>query len=84
MAEGLDMAYYLKNGVIHGLQRVHDKHIDDLFMGFWAEFSFKYAGMTMKKGDGQYGKTKHHTVVVSPRLLTDREKVELAKQLLGE
>lgn len=77
----LPMAYYLENGVIHGLQRVHKRHIDDLFVGPWGEFSFKYAGISLKKGDGQYGKTKHRTVLVSDRLLTDREKIELAKQL---
>ncbi len=85
MAEGLPMAYYLDIlGIIRGLQRVHERHIDDLFVGPWSEFSFKYAGMTVKKGDGQYGKTKHRTIIVSTRLLTDREKLELAKQLLGE
>ena len=85
MTEGLPMAYYLDNlGIIRGLQRVHPRHIDDLFMGPWGEFSFKYAGMTLKKGDGQYGNTKHRTIIVSTRLLTDREKLELAKQLLGE
>lgn len=84
MAEGLPMAYYLEHGVIHGLQRVHEKHIDDLFMGPWSEFSFKFAAMTLKKGDGQFGNTKHRTIIVASRLLTDREKLELAKQLLGE
>ena len=80
----LPMAYFFEHGVIHGLQRVHPNHIDDLFLGNWSEFSFKYGQMTMKKGDGQYGRTKHRMVLVSTRLLTDREKVELAKQLLGE
>ncbi|NOQ49886.1 MAG: hypothetical protein GQ553_04415 [Nitrosomonadaceae bacterium] len=85
MAEGLPMAYYLDRlGIVRGLQRVHPRHIDDLFIGPWGEFSFKFARMTLKKGDGQYGKTKHRVVVVSTRLLTDREKLELAKQLLGE
>lgn len=82
--DSLPMAYYLENGVIHGLQRVHPRHIDDLFLGPWGEFSFKYAGMTLKKGDGHLGRTKHRTVLVSTRLLTDREKIELAKQLLNE
>jgi len=79
--DGLPMAYYLENGVIHGLQRVHPRHLEDLFLGPWSEFGFKYAGMTLIKGDGQYGRTKHRTVLVSQRLLTDREKIELAKQL---
>lgn len=77
----LPMAYYLENGIVHGLQRVHPRHVDDLFMGPWGEFSFKYGSITLKKGDGHLGKVKHRTVLVSDRLLTDREKIELAKQL---
>lgn len=84
IVDSLPMAYTYKDGIVKGLQRVHPAKIDAMFLDRWSEFSFKYAGMTMKKGDGQYGKTKHRTIVVSTRLLTDREKLELAKQLLGE
>lgn len=78
----LPMSYSFKNGVVRGLQRVHPKKVDLMFLDRWSEFSFKYAHMTGKKGTCAFDKKK--TIVVFSRLLTDREKLELAKQLLGE
>jgi hypothetical protein len=73
------MAYTYKHGVIKGLQRVHPDKVDAMFQDNWAEFSFKEAGMTLRKGICAFDKQR--ILLISPKGLTDKEKLDLAKQL---
>ena len=82
IVDGMPMQYAFDGCKVKGLQRVLKSRVDALFLDRWSEFSFKYAQITGKKGICAYDSTR--TIVVFPRTLNDREKVELAKQLLGE
>ena len=77
--DGLPMVYTYINGVVKGLQRVHPAKIDAMFYDRWSEFSFKAAQITLKKGICAFDKEK--VIMISPKGLTDKEKIELAKQL---
>jgi len=79
IVEGLPMAYTYKHGVVKGLQRVHLDKVDAMFHDRWAEFSFKEAGVSLKKGICAYDKER--IILISPKGLTDKEKLDLAKQL---
>lgn len=79
IVDGLPMAYTFQNGIVKGLQRVHLDKVDAMFYDRWSEFSFKYAGITLKKGICAFDKAR--TVLISPQGLTDKEKIELARQL---
>jgi hypothetical protein len=82
MIEGMPMMYTWNGSVVKGLSRVLEARIDSLFLHGWAEFSFEYAGIIGKKGICAFDDSR--TIVVFFRTLNDREKLELAKQLLGE
>lgn len=79
IVEGLPMAYTYKHGVVKGLQRVHLDKVDAMFHDRWAEFSFKAGQITLKKGICAYDKQR--ILLISPKGLTDKEKLDLAKQL---
>jgi len=80
--DGLPMAYTFVDGVVRGLQRVHPDKIDDMFLDRWAEFSFKYGHKTLRKGTCAYDGKR--TIIISTKGLTDREKIELAKQMMSD
>ena len=77
--DGLPMAYTYKDGVVKGLQRVHLDKVDAMFHDRWAEFSFKAGQVTLKKGICAFDKER--IIMISPKGLSDKEKIELAKQL---
>jgi hypothetical protein len=77
--DGLPMAYMYRDGIVRGLQRVHPAKVDAMFHDCWAEFSFKEAGISLKKGICAYDKER--VLLISPKGLTDKEKLDLAKQL---
>ena len=79
ITDGLPMAYMFRDGMVKGLQRVHPAKVDAMFHDRWAEFSFKEAAITLKKGICAYDKER--IILISPKGLTDKEKLELAKQL---
>jgi len=77
--DGMPMQYGFDGSIVKGLQRVLESKVDSLFSGRWSEFSFKYAGITGKKGVCAFDNER--TTIVFKRTLSDREKIELAKQL---
>lgn len=82
IVDGMPMQYAFDGSIVKGLQRVLKSRVDALFHGRWSEFSFRYGQMVGKKGKCAFDAAR--TIVVFPRTLNDREKIELAKQLLGE
>jgi len=79
IVDSLPMAYTYVNGIVKGLQRVHPAKIDAMFLDRWSEFSFKAGQITLKKGICAFDKEK--IIMISPKGLTDKEKLDLAKQL---